>query len=244
MMVGIGQSGSAAGPTTITNTHRIQFVSVDATVEGATGSNSLAITSSGFTVEFWGLVDNYTSNAANPRFVQISDGTNNLQITRGSTAARIHTKHTQTDGTDTSHKWGSADLATGTWYHIAVVVDGTGTVTHVYQALTSDSNHTDLTDGGAGDATGTGTPANDSIWLGTRSDAAAYLNGTMDEIRVWSTQRSAAELDANFKTGLVGTESGLVHLYRVNDAYTDNGSAGQNLSAINTPTFETTNLPF
>ena len=66
----------------------------------------------------------------------------------------------------------------------------------------------------------------------------------MDEIRVWSTQRSAAELDANFKTGLVGTESGLVHLYRVNDAYTDNGSAGQNLSAINTPTFETTNLPF
>ena len=226
------------------NTHRINFVSTDVTVENANGANSLSITSSGFTVEFWVQVDNYTDNGVNPRFIHITDATNGLQILRGSTAARIHTKHTQTNAGNDSIKWGAADLATGTWYHIEVVVNGSGAVAAVYQALTTDSAHTSLTNGGAGDAVGAGGAAASNIFLGDRNDNAAYLEGSMDEVRVWNTQRTATELDANFKCQMVGNETGLVHLYKLNNAYTDNGSAAQNLAAQNTPTFETTSLPF
>lgn len=238
----LGVGGPAGG--TIANTHRINFVSTDATVEGANGTNDVVITSDGFTVEFWVQIDNYTDNGVNPRFIQISDGTNNIQILRGATAARIHTKHTQTDAANDSIKWGAADLATGTWYHIAVTVDATGTVSAVYQALTTDTTHTSLTSGGAGDAAGTGTPDANKVFLGRRTDSAAYLEGSMDEVRIWSTVRTVTELDDNFKVGLVGNETGLVHLYRLNNAYTDNGSGAKDLTADNTPTFETTSLPF
>ena len=110
----------------------------------------------------------------------------------------------------------------------------------VWQAITSDSTHTSLSSGGAGDAVGTGSPAANSIWVGTRSDDAAYLNGFMDEVRVWNTQRTQAELDANFKTTLCGTEAGLVHYYKFNNDYVDAGSGKNNLTAVNSPTLSAT----
>ena len=79
----------------------------------------------------------------------------------------------------------------------------------------------------------------------TETDAtpAQLFDGLIDEVRVWNDIRTAGEISANFQTQLVGSESGLVGYWRLNNDYLDETANNNDLTAAGSPVFST-NVPF
>lgn len=113
-------------------------------------------------------------------------------------------------------------LNMGQWYHVAVVVNATFTgvyVDGVYQGAVS-----------LGMNTG---PTGMNLTIGNNGDPAISVEGfigAQDDVRIWNTLRTGAEIN-NFKDEcLEGTESGLVALYSFEDGtatdLTGNGHDG------------------
>ncbi|RYD95888.1 MAG: T9SS type A sorting domain-containing protein [Sphingobacteriales bacterium] len=133
------------------------------------------------------------------------------------------------DGTNNSSVvYNSAGLVTGRWYHVAATWNGT------------DKNTMKLyLDGkSVGDLSIAGTAVSGvnnnapSFKLGNWSqvNTPRYFNGAMDEVRIWSTERSQAQLQASMYSPLSLPQSGLLAYYMFdNGAATANGNnAGRN----------------
>ncbi len=97
-------------------------------------------------------------------------------------------------------------LPLNTWSHIAVTLTGTSATmyingTQVAQNTVFNANPADV-----------GTTNNN--WIGrSQFFADAYLQGNLDELRIWNVARTASEIQNNLNTELVGNESGLVAYY-------------------------------
>lgn len=119
------------------------------------------------------------------------------------------------------------------WVHVAGVVTSLGSktgaiyingqLTPSFSALTA--------------ATTLAQPSTD-LRVGAQSSASAkFFDGYMSEVRVWSTNQSAASIQNNMAINLTGSESNLVALYQGNGAWTDSTSNANTLtpsgSAIN-----------
>ncbi|MGE0076220.1 MAG: MBG domain-containing protein [Bacteroidales bacterium] len=118
-------------------------------------------------------------------------------------------------------------ITLGKWYHIAAVNDN-GT-RHLYLNGTEQS----LTSGGEG------VVANTSALRIGSDYSERYFNGSIDEVRIWSTARSQSDIIASMATTLAGTETNLVAYYNFNqgviagtntDITTLNSSANADLS--------------
>lgn len=149
-----------------------------------------------------------------------------------------------------------ATLSLNTWYHVAMTYDGS---TLKLFTASAGGTHTErdsqaASGNGSGfslpDGFGTGTLANcrnsgDSFATAIGNSIALYdlNNGLIDEVRVWNTARTAAQLDANFEKELIGNETGLVAYYKFADNVSDTTSNAYNLTAVNTPTYSAT-VPF
>ncbi|MBO9203397.1 T9SS type A sorting domain-containing protein [Niastella sp. MAH-29] len=94
----------------------------------------------------------------------------------------------------------------GVWHHVAATYDGTTVKVYIDGTLAGSS---------AKSLNTTGTAFN----IGYRGTASEYFKGDIDEVRVWNTARSAANLSSNCP--LVGNETGLLAYYRF-----DQGSPG------------------
>jgi Concanavalin A-like lectin/glucanases superfamily/Carboxypeptidase regulatory-like domain/Dockerin type I domain len=73
-------------------------------------------------------------------------------------------------------------------------------------------------------------PANAKVFVGVRCwSAFGFLNGKIDEVRVWNVVRTQAQIQADMHRELAGNESGLVAYYQMTDgsgtALTDNTAA-------------------
>lgn len=125
----------------------------------------------------------------------------------------------------------------GVWYHLAVVYTAAGGTADFYVngvqqgaqqsgLPTSQVNNTAQFDIGAANAGVTGP-----------------MNATIDEVRVWNTTRTAAQILANKSLELEGTTSGLAGYWKLENVYTDSTANGNTVTAANAPTF-TTAVPF
>jgi len=56
---------------------------------------------------------------------------------------------------------------------------------------------------------------------GTNLGSGAYFNGTIDEVRIWNTARTNAQIQTSMNTELLGNESGLVTYYNFNQGVTN-----------------------
>ena len=115
---------------------------------------------------------------------------------------------------------GSAILSTGTyinneWNHVAVTVidNGSNLTVYFYINGVEDGPHTSsqtaISNGGGS-----------SVAYISRQGVGCncnYMDGAIDELRVWNDVRTQAEIKANMHTELSGSESNLVAYYNFND---------------------------
>lgn len=132
-----------------------------------------------------------------------------------------------------------ASIATSSWGHYAVSWDASESTAEFFEngvslgsstgALTSIYNSTALLCVGAS--------------LNASSAAENLADGKVDDIRVWNTERTAAQILANKEVELAGTESGLVAYYQLDNSASDTTANANNLTLQNSPSY-TTDVPF
>ncbi len=105
----------------------------------------------------------------------------------------------------------SGEIEDGNWHHIACVWKSNtenGFQTYVDGVLKNQRTSVNVT-----------LPTISSgAWLGSLPGNQEFLNGSLDEVRIWNTARTATEIRENMMRTLDGDESGLVAYYRLNEA--------------------------
>ena len=117
--------------------------------------------------------------------------------------------------------YGSTNINTGNWVHVAVVKNGTTSTLYI---------------NGVSEASGTidRALALSTFDIGNLNEHGSqqnrYFPGLIDEVRIWSTARTQSELQASMNKELAGNESGLAHYYKMltgnGTTLTDNVSSG------------------
>lgn len=109
------------------------------------------------------------------------------------------------------YSWNHA-ASTGTWYHIALTLDTTQASATTFELFingSSQGNGSAITS----DNIATITNSTASLTIGASGVPSEYVNGNMDEVRIWNTVRTSTQI-ANFRSvELTGSESGLVAYY-------------------------------
>jgi len=133
--------------------------------------------------------------------------------------------------------WPASSAANGSWHHIAISHAG-GSV--------SDTNTKCYIDGvsaGTGTVAGTATvnTVNGRVRI-SGSEASGTPTNYWDErvslVRVWTVARTSSEISTN-ACSVLGSTTNLVAEYTLDNVYTDNSGNGNDLTAVNTPTFVT-----
>ncbi len=128
----------------------------------------------------------------------------------------------------------------GAWHHIACV----------WQKNTTNGFQAYL-DGAISEQKNSGNVNLPSIssgaWLGSIGNGE-YLNGQLDEVRIWNVARTAEQIQDNMFSSLVGNESGLVAYYQMSDGssttLSDNKTSGTAYDGtINGATWTTPGAP-
>lgn len=123
-------------------------------------------------------------------------------------------------------------LSTGTWYHFAVAYDGVSVVKWYLNGLLIDSKDIG---GTLNTSTGTG-----NIGARIANGNIRFMDGLVDEVRVWSVERSELEICSNIAVGSVtGSETNLVGYWTLDGSYADETSNGNTLTNNNGAVFNT-----
>lgn len=134
-----------------------------------------------------------------------------------------------------------ASIATGTWYHLAGVYNGSNTVCYVNGVAST------TTSGLHQSGTGSLNSSTDNIDIGRMANAD-YMDGKIDEVAVWTSALSASDITAIYNSGVPADISSYspVAWWRMGDndgatgtTITDQGSGGNNGTLNNGPTFST-----
>lgn len=131
---------------------------------------------------------------------------------------------------------------TGTWYHVSAAVwdDGANqncdfTVDGVQLGVTK----TDADNGAIQGSTV-------DFRIGSTPAGGSYLDGKVDDVRLWNTHRAIADIAADRSHQLSGAESGLIFYTKCNNNVNDSTSHANNLSTSSTgggPVYST-DVPF
>ena len=126
--------------------------------------------------------------------------------------------------------WGSTALSTNAWYHLAATYDGSYMRIYV-------NGKEDASQSQSGDFT-----ANAAFWI-AGINSSRYLNGQMDDVRVWNVARSAENIRANMHRELQGNETGLVAYYKMDTGTgttaSDSSGSGNDGALTNGPAWQT-----
>lgn len=147
------------------------------------------------------------------------------------------------DGTaansETLAKTLSSNPNTSQWYRYAVTWDASASTAEFFVDGTS-----------VGTASGSETACYDSTALlalgASYSDAGAaekFLDGKIDDIRIFNDIRTDSELFL-FKDVEIGQVAGLQAYYQVDSALTDSSANTNTLTLVNTPAYDTSDVPF
>lgn len=123
-----------------------------------------------------------------------------------------------------------------TWYHIAFVYDASEGSVEAFVDATSLGVKTGFTN----------SLYNSSgiLAIGQQnSENRYYLNGKIDDVRLYNTARSQANIEADYEKELIGDESGLVAYWKLNNTGFDETANNNDLTLINSPTYSD-DVPF
>ena len=170
-----------------------------------TTSGTLLAAGSSYTKEAW---VNLSTTSGNLNI--ISSNGNPFWITGGKLTA----------GHNTSYFFlaESGTMTANVWTHVAVTYDATATTLKLYK-------------NGSLVGSSTAAPAytGNAIQLGAHV-ASSFFNGTMDEVRIWNTVRTEAQIQAAMNAEFCAAQTGLVAYYKMNEAV----AGGTNTSPLTT----------
>jgi hypothetical protein len=136
-------------------------------------------------------------------------------------------------------------LATNEWHHWAVTCN-TGNASATTFEFFKDGQSVG---NGVGVSTGniaTITNSTTAFVIGGRQDKGTisdnFLNGLMDDVRVWNIVRTPAQISSNYQSEFNSSQPGLVSYWKFNGNYNDFNNVN-NLTAMNTPSFSD-DVPF
>lgn len=136
--------------------------------------------------------------------------------------------------------WNATGINDGNWHHIAVVYAGNGdldtqTVAYMDAAPLTQASSVNVTPDTTLEAV--------SIGASISSPIGSFFNGQIDEVRLWSSSRSQAEIISAYNQELSGTEAGLVGYWKLNGDFVDESANANNLINTNGAQFSN-NVPF
>ncbi|MEZ4939657.1 MAG: HYR domain-containing protein [Saprospiraceae bacterium] len=114
-------------------------------------------------------------------------------------------------------------ITPGVWTHWAVTYDGAGT----FRAYKNGSPTPTAT------FSKTQAAITGAVYVGARG-TSGFFNGEVDEVRIWTVERTQAEIAANMSAALTGCEPGLVQYFQFNQ-----GVAGGDNTGLTTVTATT-----
>ena len=168
---------------------------------------SINLSGSAITLECWVNVDNFQSSS--PFISQImgtESGSNSAFLRLGDADIPAGNKIEFALNIGGQQQLTSnSTLETGRWYHIAGVYDGSNMKIYI-------NGVEDASVAKPGSFT-----SNSTFYIATWDGAQRYLDGKVDEARIWTVARSSTDLNNNMCHRLAGNESGLTAYYRFDD---------------------------
>jgi hypothetical protein len=125
-------------------------------------------------------------------------------------------------------------FATGTWYHVAVTYDGTNIRGYVNGILDTTKSAALVT-------------SSATIRLGVRQNGSHFFDGFLDEVAVWNSVLTSAQINDIYNGGVPAALTSLSPIgwwrFGENDSgagttISDEGSGGNDGTLVSTPTFE------
>ena len=223
-----------------TNTHAVDFESGSTQYAQITDGSQTGLDITGsITIEAWikieaiGADEDCIASKANADTNQVSwffnyrESTDDLAFGSSANGSTV-------DQRDSS----ALSLSAGAWAHVAVTyTSGTGAIAFYKNGV----------------AAGTATSAATSLFnsncpfrIGAKSAGVAdastadLFDGQLDDVRVWNTAKSEAQILASYQSELVGSETNLQGYWKLNNNYLDETSNNNDLTASGSPTFVTT----
>jgi hypothetical protein len=219
------------------NTHSIGYVAASNQYLDIASSTNFDLTNSNDrTYEAWVKVNTLvTSGGIFTRWGNEGGGNKNFLVRLDSSGnVDVFTGTGSTTGVSVA---GTVSISDGSWHHVAISWSGT-----------TDDKIRLYIDGTLDVTSAAATPgvATSTLVVGGRSGLSGVANTIeMDDVRIWSTKRTASEIDTNKSVELVGTESGLLDYWKLNNDLTNSVSGGGAGSLVNgnSATFST-DVPF
>ncbi|MBE7171783.1 MAG: T9SS type A sorting domain-containing protein [Williamsia sp.] len=184
----------------------LNFDGVNDYVDGGSGA-SLAATNIK-TMECWARFGSFTGDQ---EIISRSIGSSGIELLLYANALSFYCMNATT-GAGSYISYPVSNLATGVWYHLAAAWDGsTKESMRLYVNGLPVGNRTDY-----GNINGVGvTNPTGSFRIGqwSQSGTNRFFNGSIDEVRVWSTQRSQSEIQSNMYN-IINPTTGLTAYYK------------------------------
>jgi hypothetical protein len=129
-------------------------------------------------------------------------------------------------------------LTDGSWHHVAATYDGSNKTIYLDGSIAASSTN----------QTGSISFTSAALSVGASlSGPSEYFKGLIDEVRVWSTARSAAEIRQNMEAEIGGAQPGLAAYYRFSEGSgsttSDISGNGRNGTLINNPAWVSSTAP-
>lgn len=183
-----------------------------------------------FTIEAWINVDNFTDYDGIVSSFESTSSAIDLLLGGGVDATNQGIYFRVANGSNTHAYTTSAPLVVDTWHHVVAVYNGNGSTNAERIQIYIDGIQMDLAFNVGSPPTTTAT-VNEDMAIGYYIDGGHYLNGQVDDVRIWSTARTHEEVLENMFTTLDGTETGLISYYNLDQT---TGSTAPDLAGTNT----------
>ena len=208
--------GDTAEPTAVVNTGKV--ASFDGSGDYITVPNASALNfgaSGSFTLEGW-VNTTQSTNYARVFIKPAGSGGQSYSL-----AIHNGKAHVRFDGGGGQFVESADTVNDGQWHHVAGVFDNANDTLKIY------------IDGRlAGTKTGvTAQPNQDTQALligGVTTESDQWFNGQMDDLRVWNTARTDAQIAENYQQTLTGNQGGALVAHYTFDSSNANDSAGSN----------------
>jgi hypothetical protein len=200
-------------------------LSFDGTDDGVNCGTDTAFDVGGtaFTLEAWIYATSWPTNIYEGTIVNKENNSNNggYMLRAGSGGKLGFGIGAGTNGAWSEINTSTAVLSLNTWHHVATTYDGTKMRAYVDGTLV-DSNSTTIS---------TGISNTTPLTIGYNPTYGRRWSGSIDEVRIWNSVRTPAELNANKDDEFCGATSNLRAYYKF-----DHGTASGNNTGINTAT--------